>query len=84
MGVLPLQFKSGDSAKSLGLDGSEYFDVLGLDDLKSQGNIKVIAKDKDGKEKVSFETLVRLDTDVDVTYYYNGGILQTVLKNLAK
>ena len=83
MGVLPLQFKDGDSAKSLGLDGSEYFDILGLDNLKSQGHIKVIAKDKSGKEKVSFEVLVRLDTDVDVTYYYNGGILQTVLKNLA-
>jgi aconitate hydratase len=84
MGVLPLQFKDGDSVNSLGLDGSEYFTVTGLDSLKSQGNISVEAKDKSGNTKAKFDTLVRLDTDVDVTYYYNGGILQTVLKNLAK
>ena len=84
MGVLPLQFKDGDSAKSLGLDGTEFFTVSGLDSLKSQGHISVEAKDESGKTKAKFDTLVRLDTDVDVTYYYNGGILQTVLKNLAK
>lgn len=84
MGVLPLQFKDGDSVKSLGLDGTEFFTVSGLDSLKSQGHVSVEAKDESGKTKAKFEALVRLDTDVDVTYYYNGGILQTVLKNLAK
>ena len=84
MGVLPLQFKEGDSAKSLGLDGTEFFDIHGLDNLKSQGFISVEAKDESGKTKAKFDALVRLDTDVDVTYFYNGGILQTVLKNLAK
>ena len=84
MGVLPLQFKEGDSAKSLGLDGTEFFDIHGLDNLKSQGFISVEAKDESGNTKAKFEALVRLDTDVDVTYFYNGGILQTVLKNLAK
>lgn len=84
MGVLPLQFKDGDSVKSLGLDGTEHFNVKGLDSLKSQGSVSVDACDENGNVKATFDTLVRLDTDVDVTYYYNGGILQTVLKNLAK
>ena len=62
----------------------EIHNKNGLDNLKSQGFISVEAKDESGNTKAKFETLVRLDTDVDVTYFYNGGILQTVLKNLAK
>jgi aconitate hydratase len=80
MGVLPLQFPDGESVESLGLDGSETFDVgdLGDGDLKK---VTVTAR-RDGGEPVGFEAIVRLDTPNEVTYFRNGGILQTVLRNL--
>jgi len=79
MGVLPLQFKDGESADSLGLDGSEKFDIHLDDGLKAQQMVKVDAKKEDG-EKVSFETICRIDTPVEVDYYRNGGILHYVLR----
>jgi len=79
MGVLPLQFKEGESADSLGLDGSEKFDIHLDDELKAQQMVKVDAKKEDG-EKVSFETICRIDTPVEVDYYRNGGILHYVLR----
>ncbi|WP_119343030.1 aconitate hydratase AcnA [Facilibium subflavum] len=81
MGVLPLQYLEGQSAKSLGLDGSEKFDIAGLDNLKPRQNVKVKAV-RDNGEVIEFEALARLDADVDVDYLKNGGILQTVLKNM--
>lgn len=84
MGVLPLTFKDGESADSLGLDGTETFSIPSLsDDIKPLQELEVIAKAADGTEK-RFQTVVRLDTAVDVEYYRNGGILQTVIRNLAK
>lgn len=84
MGVLPCVFKPGESAESLGLTGRETYDVLGIgDDIKPRQILKVIATDESGKTK-EFEVIARLDTPVDVDYYKNGGILQTVLRNLAK
>src|SRR5690625_3089833 len=84
MGVLPLTFKEGQSADSLGLDGTETFSILGLsDDIKPLQDLEVVATKSDGTE-VRFQTVVRLDTAVDVEYYRNGGILQTVIRNLAK
>jgi len=82
MGVLPLQFKPGDNAESLGLNGDETFDVLGLDNtLSKQDEITVNATKKDGSV-TEFQAVVRLDTDIEVDYYRNGGILHTVLRNM--
>ena len=82
MGIMPLQFQDGDSAKSLGLDGTEEFDVELKDDMLPQQKIKVTVK-KDGKEVKTFEALSRIDTPVEIEYYRNGGILHTVLKNMS-
>jgi len=82
MGVLPLEFKSGDSAKSIGLKGDEVFDFEGIDsNIKPRQEITVIAKSKNSEKR--FNATVRLDTPVEVDYFRNGGILQTVLRKLA-
>jgi aconitate hydratase len=82
MGVLPLQFAAGQSAGSLGLTGTETFDVTGIDgDLEPGGSASVRALSADGVE-AEFDAIVRLDTEVEVDYYRNGGILQTVLRQL--
>jgi aconitate hydratase len=80
MGVLPLQFPEGESIDSLGLDGSETFDFGDLE----QGEAKsvTVTAAREGGGQVEFEALVRLDTPNEVTYFRNGGILQTVLRNL--
>ncbi len=81
MGVLPLQFKNGDTPETLGLDGKELFSTLNLDDnLKPGQDIIVKAVRVDGTE-ITFETTCRIDTPVEVDYYRNGGILHTVLRN---
>jgi len=79
MGVLPLQFKEGESADTLGLDGSEEFDIQLTDELKPRQTVKVEAKKANG-ETVSFETVCRIDTPVEIEYYRNGGILHYVLR----
>jgi aconitate hydratase len=84
MGVLPLVFADGQNVESLGLTGRESFDILGIaDDIKPRQVLKVIATSDDGR-KTEFNAIARLDTPVDVDYYRNGGILQTVLRNLMK
>ncbi|HCK66412.1 MAG TPA: aconitate hydratase AcnA [Anaerolineae bacterium] len=84
MGVLPLRFAEGQNAESLGLDGSEVFDIEGLDDnIKPKSELTVKAKKSDGKV-IEFKVTVLLNTDVEVNYYRNGGILHTVLRNLVK
>jgi aconitate hydratase len=84
MGVLPLRFIDGQNAESLGLDGSEIFDIEGLSDqIKPQSEVTVKAKKSDGKV-IQFKAKVLLNTDVEVNYYRNGGILHTVLRNLVK
>jgi aconitate hydratase len=84
MGVLPLQFKDGQNAHSLGLSGREKYDVLGIsDEIKPRQDLKVVATRDDGS-KIEFNAMARLDTPVDVDYYKNGGILQTVLRNLIR
>ncbi len=82
MGVLPLQFKNGETARTHGLDGSEVIDVIGLDDGASK-TATVVAKKADGSEK-RFEVDVLLLTPKEVDYYRNGGILHYVLRDLAK
>jgi aconitate hydratase len=84
MGVLPLQFKKGDTPETLGLDGKELFSTLNLDDtLKPGQDIIVKAVRVDGTE-ITFETTCRIDTPVEVDYYRNGGILHTVLRNFLR
>ncbi|NGP78123.1 aconitate hydratase AcnA [Balneolaceae bacterium YR4-1] len=80
MGVLPLQFKEGESADSLGLDGSEVFNILISDDLKPQQDVKVEAKKENG-EVIEFTTVNRIDTPVEIDYFRNGGILHYVLRD---
>ncbi len=82
MGVLPLQFKKGENKESLGLSGKEVYDITDIaDGLKPGQDVTVTAASDDGPVK-SFKALVRLDTPVEVDYYRNGGILQTVLRNM--
>jgi aconitate hydratase len=83
MGVLPLQFADGQSWQSLGITGKESFDFSGLsDDIKPGQKTTVRATREDGSS-FEFECIVRLDSVVDIEYYRNGGILQTVLRQLA-
>ncbi|MCI0520149.1 MAG: aconitate hydratase AcnA [Chloroflexi bacterium] len=82
MGVLPLQFLPGENAESLGLDGSEIYDVQGLDDaIQPQSRLGVRAVRPDGSA-IAFQVVARLNTAVEVNYYRNGGILHTVLRSL--
>jgi aconitate hydratase len=84
MGVLPLEFMKGATPKSLGLSGRETFDVTGVSDgLEPGGTVDVAATAEDGRA-TSFQARVRLDSDIDVEYYRNGGILQTVLRKMAR
>ncbi len=82
MGVLPLQFAAGESVESLGLSGEESFDFGDLEGGQAK-TVTVTASSGDGSSK-EFVATVRLDTPNEVTYFINGGILQTVLRNLRK
>ncbi|MEV0354536.1 aconitate hydratase [Nocardia sp. NPDC050697] len=86
MGVIPLQFPAGESAKSLGLTGTEVFDIEGITALnegKTPKTLTVTATKEDG-EKVTFDAVVRIDTPGEADYYRNGGILQYVLRNMIR
>ncbi|QSO50008.1 aconitate hydratase AcnA [Alicyclobacillus mengziensis] len=83
MGVLPLQFKEAEGWKSLGVDGSETFDVLGMDDQLQPGQMLTVKATRTDGSSFDFEVITRLDSTVDVEYYRNGGILQTVLRQMA-
>jgi aconitate hydratase len=80
MGVLPLTFKDGDTAESLGLTGKEVYDIEGLIDGAKE--VAVVARADDGKE-IRFTATVRVDTPKEWEYYNNGGILHYVLRQLA-
>ena len=89
MGVVPLQFPAGQNASSLGLDGTETFSVEGitaLNDGETPAILKVVATPSEhsasGREPVSFDAIVRIDTPAEADYYRNGGILQYVLRSL--
>ena len=83
MGVLPLQFKEGESAETLGLTGKEVIDVHIDEDLKPRDTVKVTAKKENG-DVIEFEAIVRFDSDVEIDYYRHGGILQMVLRDKLK
>jgi aconitate hydratase len=89
MGVIPLQFPAGESADSLGLDGTESFSISGivaLNDGITPATVRVTAQptshSDDGKAPVEFDAVVRIDTPGEADYYRNGGILQYVLRSL--
>jgi aconitate hydratase len=85
MGVLPLQFQAGEDAKSLGLDGSETFSIAGIaEGLAPAKKLTVTANGADGKVKKTFTATCRIDTPNELDYYRHGGILQYVLRHLAK
>ena len=84
MGVLPLRFVDGQNAETLGLKGDEVFDIEGLyDNMAPRSTVTVKAREPNGKEIV-FKTQALLNTQVEVNYFRNGGILRTVLRNLVK
>ncbi len=81
MGVLPLQFKPGESAESLGLTGQETFDVTGIEEINSGKQPNEVVVTADGKE---FRAIVRIDTPGEAQYYRHGGIMQYVLRSLRR
>jgi aconitate hydratase len=81
MGLLPLVFKENENPDSLGLTGSETFFITGIEDMHPRKVLSVRAVKEDGN-KIDFEVIARLDTDIDVDYYANGGILQYVLRKI--
>ncbi|MDG6244123.1 MAG: aconitate hydratase AcnA [Methanolobus sp.] len=83
MGVLPLQFIEGESAQSLELSGNEIFDIKGTDKLRPFGELTVVARSENGEEK-TFNVLVRLNSDIEIEYYMNGGILHKFLRDKIK
>jgi len=83
MGALPLVFKTGENADSLGLDGTEFFSIVGLANITPGKPLKVTVEKQDGS-KFDFEVVARLDTEVDVTYFQHGGILPYVLRQMMK
>jgi aconitate hydratase len=83
MGVLPLQFEESVTTENLGLSGKEIYNVLGISEGLHPGKkLDVVAQTPDG-EQIEFKAIARLDSGADVEYYQNGGILQTVLRNIA-
>jgi aconitase A len=82
MGILPLQFKPGENKESLGLSGRETYDIVGIEQgLKPRQEVTVRVTGEDGST-LDFQTIARLDSPIDVTYYKNGGILLAVLRRL--
>jgi len=89
MGILPLQFEDGQNADSLGLDGSETYDLVGLasrfgpGEMPTGGTVDVTATAEDGST-TEFKAVVRIDTPAEAEYYRNNGILNYVLRRLAR
>ncbi len=87
MGVIPLQFPEGKTAEALGLDGTEVFDITGieaLNDGKTPKTVHVKAGKEGGPDVIEFDAVVRIDTPGEADYYRNGGILQYVLRNMLR
>jgi aconitate hydratase len=82
MGVLPLEFKAGESRQSLGLDGTETYSVSGIaEGLTPRKELEVQVQRADGS-RFSFKVVARVDSQVDIEYLRNGGILHTVLRQM--
>jgi aconitate hydratase len=83
MGVLPLQFKKGENSTSIGLKGDEIIDITDIDKLTPDKEIRIVTTDKTGI-KSEFKVIARLDSNIEIAYYQNGGILQYVLRSFLK
>jgi len=81
MGVLPLEFKSGENRETLGLNGHEVSEIEGVASLSPKKAITVRTKSNDGSTK-TFTAIARVDTPEEVSYYHHGGILQYVLRQM--
>jgi aconitate hydratase len=80
MGVLPLQYKEGDTAQSLGLTGNETYTISGIaNDIKPLKEVQVTAVKSDGTQ-INFNVIARMDSSIEIEYYRHGGILQYVLR----
>ena len=84
MGILPLKFMEGQNAESLGIKGDEVFDIEGLSDTMKPKSIVTVKATKPDGLVIEFKAVALLNTDVEVNYYRNGGILHTVLRNLVR
>jgi aconitate hydratase len=84
MGILPLKFMDGQNAESLGLKGDEIFDIEGLSDDMGAKSVLTVKAKKIDNSVVEFKVTALLNTEVEVNYFRNGGILHTVLRNLVK
>jgi aconitate hydratase len=86
MGVIPLQFPEGESASSLGLDGTETYDITGIEELNGGNTPRTVhvKAAKPGGDTVEFDAVVRIDTPGEADYYRNGGILQYVLRSMLR
>ncbi|MEA1901373.1 MAG: aconitate hydratase AcnA [Thermodesulfobacteriota bacterium] len=83
MGILPLQFKQGENHKSIGLDGTEIYEVAGIENkFEPLKELSVFAQGKDGK-KTEFRVIARIDSPIELSYYRHGGILAYVLRNMS-
>jgi aconitate hydratase len=84
MGVLPLVFKAGESRKTLGLDGTEVYDIVGLSDaIRPRQEVTVRMRRRDGSES-SFQVIARVDSPIDIEYLRHGGVLPFVLRNIMR
>jgi aconitate hydratase len=84
MGVLPLQFLPGESATSLGISGVEIFYIRRIDESLSPGSELDVTMIKDDGASITFKAIVKLYTQIEVDYYHNGGVLNTILINMQK
>jgi len=84
MGILPLEFMPGESAESLGLDGSEVYDIIGISEGLYPGKILTVRAKKSDGRVIEFKVKARLDTPIEVEYYRHGGILHYVLRKLIR
>ncbi|MEK7214168.1 MAG: aconitate hydratase, partial [Chloroflexota bacterium] len=82
MGVLPLQYKPGESAQSLGLTGFESYDIEGINDQMKPGAELTVKARRDDGSTVTFQARSRIDTPVEIEYYRDGGVLLTVLNKI--
>lgn len=83
MGILPLQFVDGQSAETLNLNGEEVYDITGLDDEMAPQSLVTVKANRPDGTTFEFKAKALLNTEVEVNYYRNGGILHTVLRNMA-
>lgn len=84
MGILPLQYKSGESAESLGLNGKEKFSIIGINERLSPLKTMMVKMEKEDGSILEFEVICRLDSAIEIEYYSNGGILHYVLRDFLK